>query len=147
MIAFLRALTWSLITAGIVVAVLGGGGYWLYREAEGPGPLSEPRTLIVPPHTGIGGIADLLAGEGVIRHGLVFQLIAGLSARSGALKAGEYEFPAGISVLQALDIIAGGRTVKHRLTIPEGLTSVEVMAGVLHPDVWKEPGMDEARRL
>src|SRR5437588_636337 len=128
MIAFLRAVTWSLITAGVVVAVLGGGGYWLYREAEGPGPLTEPRTLIVPPHTGIGGIADLLAGEGVIRHGLVFEVIAGLSARSGALKAGEYEFPAGVSVLQALDIIAGGRTVKHRLTIPEGLTSAEVMA-------------------
>src|SRR5438270_4106417 len=128
MIAFLRAVTWSLITAGIVVAVLGGGGYWLYREAEGRGPLTEPRTLIVPPHTGIGGIADLLAGEGVIRHGLVFELIAGLSTRGGALKAGEYEFPAGVSVLQALDIIAGGRTVKHRLTIPEGLTSAEVMA-------------------
>jgi UPF0755 protein len=31
-------------------------------------------------------------------------------------------------VLQALEIIAGGKTVKHRLTIPEGLTSVEVMA-------------------
>src|SRR5437660_791192 len=128
MIAFLRAVTWGLITAGVVVAVLGGAGYWLYRDAEGRGPLTEPRTLIVPPHTGIGGIADLLAGEGVIRHGLVFELIAGLSARGGGLKAGEYEFPAGVSVLQALDIIAGGKTVKHRLTIPEGLTSVEVMA-------------------
>jgi UPF0755 protein len=128
MMAFLRFLTWSLITAGVVIAVLGGGGYWLYREAEGPGPLTEPRTLIVPPHTGISGIADLLANEGVIRHGLVFQLIAGLSARGGALKAGEYEFPAGTNVLQALEIIAGGKTVKHRLTIPEGLTSVEVMA-------------------
>src|SRR6266851_5763678 len=128
MMAFLRFLTWSLITAGVVVAVLGGGGYWLYREAEGPGPLTEPRTLIVPPHTGISGIADLLADQGVIRHGLVFELVAGLSARGGALKAGEYEFPAGVSVLQALEIIAGGKTVKHRLTIPEGLTSVEVMA-------------------
>jgi UPF0755 protein len=128
MIAFLRVVTWSLITAGVVVAVIGGGGYWLYREAEGPGPLAEPRTLIVPAHTGISGIADLLANEGVIRHGLVFELIAGLSARGGALKAGEYEFPAGVSVLQALEIIAGGKTVKHRLTIPEGLTSVEVMA-------------------
>ena len=127
MMAFLRFLAWSLITAGVVVAVIGGGGYWLYREAEGPGPLTEPRTLIVPPHTGISGIAELLADEGVIRHGLVFELIAGLSARGGALKAGEYEFPAGTSVLQALEIIAGGKTIKHRLTIPEGLTSVEVM--------------------
>jgi UPF0755 protein len=127
MIAFFRFLAWSLITAGVVVAVLGGAGYWLYREAEGPGPLTEPRTLVVPPHTGIAGIGDLLADKGVIRHGLVFQLVAGLSARGAALKAGEYEFPARVSVLQALEIIAGGKTVKHRLTIPEGLTSAEVM--------------------
>src|SRR5438132_14021460 len=128
MISLLRAVTSGLISAGAVVAVLDGAAYWLYREAEVRGPLTEPRTLIVPPHTGIGGIADLLAGDGVIRHGLVFELIAGLSARGGALKAGEYEFPAGVSVLQALDIIAGGKTDKHRLTIPEGLTSPEVMA-------------------
>ena len=27
-----------------------------------------------------------------------------------------------------MDIIAGGKTVKHRLTIPEGLTSAEILA-------------------
>src|SRR2546430_6886800 len=128
MMAFFRFLAWSLITAGVVVAVLGGAGYWLYREAEGPGPLAEPRILVVPPHTGIAGIGDLLADNGVIRHGLVFQLVAGLSARGAGLKAGEYEFPAKVSVLQTLEIIAAGKTVKHRLTIPEGLTSAEVMA-------------------
>jgi len=64
----------------------------------------------------------------VIRHGLVFRLVAGLSSRGAALKAGEYEFPARVSVLQSLEIIAGGKTIKHRLTIPEGLTSAEVMA-------------------
>src|SRR5258708_2545218 len=128
MIAFFRFFAWSVITAGVVVAVLGAAGYWLYREAEGPGPLTEPRTLVVPLHSGIAAIGDLLADNGVIRDGLVFQLVAGLSARGAGLKAGEYEFPARVSVLQALEIIAGGKTVKHRLTIPEGLTSVEVMA-------------------
>src|SRR6266576_2618335 len=63
MMAFFRFLAWSLITAGVVVAVLGGAGYWLYREAEGPGPLAEPRILVVPPHTGIAGIGDLLADQ------------------------------------------------------------------------------------
>jgi UPF0755 protein len=128
MIAFFRFVAWSAITAGIVVAVLGAAGYWLYREAEGPGPLTEPRTLVVPPRSGIAAVGDLLADSGVIRHGLVFRVVAGLSARGAALKAGEYEFPAKVSVLQTLEIIAGGKTVKHRLTIPEGLTSAEVMA-------------------
>ena len=128
MIAFLRFFAWSAITAGVVVAVLGAVGYWLYREAEGPGPLTEPRTVIVPPRSGIAAVGDLLADSGVIRHGLVFRLVAGLSSRGAALKAGEYEFPARVSVLQSLEIIAGGKTIKHRLTIPEGLTSAEVMA-------------------
>jgi UPF0755 protein len=148
MIAFFRFIAWSVITAGIVVAVLGAGGYWLYREAEGPGPLAEPRTLMIPPHSGISAIGDLLAERGIIRHGLVFQLAAGLSARSQVLKAGEYEFPARVSVLQALEIIASGKMMKHRLTIPEGLTTAEVMALVrdapaLDGDVGQPPGEGE----
>jgi UPF0755 protein len=126
MIAFFRFVFWSVVTGVVVVAALGAGGYWLYREAEGPGPLAEPRTLVIPAHSGNRAIGDLLADQGVVRHGLVFQLAAGLSARG--LKAGEYEFPAHVSVLQALEIVANGKMVKHRLTIPEGLTSAEVVA-------------------
>ena len=88
MMVFFRFFAWSVITAGVVVAVLGAAGYWLYREAEGPGPLTEPRTLVVPPRSGIAAVGDLLADNGVIRHGLVFRLVAGLSARGAALKAG-----------------------------------------------------------
>jgi UPF0755 protein len=128
MMRFLRLLAWSFITAAVVISGLGGAAYWLYHEAEAPGPLAAPRTLVVPPRTGISGIADLLAQEGVVRHPLAFEAVARLSLRGGALKAGEYEFPAGASPVQALDILAGGKTVKHRLTVPEGLTSAEVVA-------------------
>src|SRR5437660_1164927 len=148
MTVFFRLLAWSVITAGVVVAVLGAAGYWLYREAEGPGPLAEARTLVILPKSGIGAIGDLLADKGVIRHGSVFQLAAGLSARGSALKAGEYEFPAHVSVLQALEIIAAGRMVKHRLMVPEGLTTAEVLALVrdapaLDGDVGPPPGEGE----
>jgi UPF0755 protein len=125
---FLRLLAWSFATAAIVVAALVGAGYWLYIEMEAPGPLAASRTLVVPAHTGITGIADLLAAEGVIRHKLVFEAFAGLSGHGTALKAGEYEFPAAASAMQTIDILAGGKTVKRRLTIPEGLTSAEIVA-------------------
>jgi len=148
MTAFFRLFAWSVITAGVVVAALGAGGYWLYREAEGPGPLAEARTLVILPKSGIGAIGELLADKGVIHHGFVFQLAAGLSARGSALKAGEYEFPAHVSVLQALEIVAAGRMVKHRLTVPEGLTTAEVLALVrdapaLDGDVGPPPGEGE----
>jgi UPF0755 protein len=128
MMRFLRLLAWSLITAALVVAAFGGAGHWLYREAEAPGPLAAARTLVVPPHTGVAGIAALLAEEGVIRHPLAFEAMAWLSGRGSALKAGEYEFPSAASPAQLLEILTSGKTVKRRLTIPEGLTSAEVVA-------------------
>ena len=33
-------LAWRFITAAIVIAALGGAGYWLYRDAQVPGPLA-----------------------------------------------------------------------------------------------------------
>jgi UPF0755 protein len=125
---FFRLLALGLILAALVTAALGGAGYWLYRDAQIPGPLAEAHALVIPAHTGIAGIADQLAAEGVIRHRLAFQLIARLSGRGTGLKAGEYEFPAAASAMQALDILASGKTVKHHLTIPEGLTSSEIVA-------------------
>jgi UPF0755 protein len=125
---FFRLLARLLVMAALVAAALGAAGYWLYRNAQLPGPLAETHVLVIPAHTGIAGIADQLDAEGVIRRKLEFQLIARLSGRGAGLKAGEYEFPAAASAMQALDIIASGKTVKHRLTIPEGLTSPEIVA-------------------
>jgi peptidoglycan lytic transglycosylase G len=125
---FFRLLARGFITTALVIAALGGAGYWLYRDAQAPGPLDAARTLVLPARTGIGGIAELLAAEGVIRHKLAFQLLAVLSGRGTALKPGEYEFAAAASAMQTLDMVAGGKTVKHRLTVPEGLTSAEVIA-------------------
>jgi UPF0755 protein len=128
MLRFLRLLAWSFTAAALVIVALAGAGYWVYRDAEAPGPLAETHAVVIPPHTGTSRIAASLAEEGVIRHPLVFELVARVSGRSAALKAGEYEFPAGTSALQALEILASGKTVKRRVTIPEGLTSAEVLA-------------------
>jgi UPF0755 protein len=123
---FFRLLGWAALTVCLVLAVVGGASYWLYRELTGPGPLTEARTLVIPPRSGLAEIAAVLTEHGVIRHPRSFELGAILSGRGPALLAGEYEFPAEASPLQAMDIIASGKIVKHRLTIPEGLTSEEV---------------------
>jgi len=127
MLAFLRMLIGCLMTAIAIVVAAGGAAYWVYHDVSAPGPLAEAHTLVIPPHTGISGISELLADEGVIRHPLSFEIAAELTGRGGALKAGEYEFAAAASAVQVMDQIATGRTVKHKLTIREGLTSAEVV--------------------
>jgi UPF0755 protein len=125
---FIRLLAWAAVTVSLVLLVLGGAGYWLYRDVAAPGPLTEPRTIVILPRTSLSDIASLLAEQGIIRHRRSFELGATLSGHSSALLSGEYEFPAATSALQAMEIIASGKTVKHRLTIPEGLTSSEILA-------------------
>jgi UPF0755 protein len=138
---FLRLLAWGFICAGLVIAGLAAAGYWLYRDAEAPGPLAQAQTVVIPAHTGVSGIAELLHEHGVIRHPLAFAVVARLTGRGGALKAGEYEFPAGGSTMQTLGILESGKTVKHRLTIPEGLTSAEIIALIREaPALEGDPG-------
>src|SRR4051812_37824579 len=102
----LHAAAWSLFGVVLTLAGLAGAAFWLYREASIPGPLSESRTVLVPRHTSIAGIAALLAKEGVIRSPIAFEALIRLSGRGTAVKAGEYEFANGVSAVDALDILA-----------------------------------------
>ena len=124
----LRLVGWALLAVSAVLAAAGGAGWLVYHETTRPGPLTQSRTVVIPPHTGLGGVAGLLAKDGVIRHRLPFEIAAVVSGNGTALLAGEYEFPAGTSALKAGEIIASGKTVRHKLTIPEGLTSAEIVA-------------------
>ena len=67
--------------------------------------------------------------QGVIRHPLVFEA-GGAAVRARHRAEGRRVRVPGRrrARSQALEILAGGKTVKHRLTIPEGLTSAEVVA-------------------
>jgi UPF0755 protein len=57
-----------------------------------------------------------------------------LKARS-ELKAGEYLFPKGASVKDVVETIVEGKVVQHQITIPEGLTSEQIVARLLENDV------------
>jgi UPF0755 protein len=124
----LRLVGWALAAVMAILAAAGGAGWLVYYETTRPGPLTQARTVVIPPHTGLVGVAELLAAQGVIRHRLPFEIAAVVSGNGSALLAGEYEFPARTSALEVGDIVAGGKTVRHKLTIPEGLTSAEIVA-------------------
>jgi len=124
----LRLFGWALLAVSALLAAIGGAGWWLYQDMTAPGPLTQKATAVIPPHTPLDRVAALLAERGVIRHALAFEIGARISGYGSSLMAGEYEFPAGTSALAAAGILAGGKTVEHRLTIPEGLTSAQIVA-------------------
>jgi UPF0755 protein len=113
------ALILGLAAAGLVV-----GSYL------GPGPADKPIDVVLPKGGGVRRIAAVLQEAGVIRSQTVFAAAARLTGAAGRLKAGEYEFPAGVSTEQALSDIAAGRFVRRFVVVPEGWTS-EMAAAVI----------------
>lgn len=113
-----------------VLLAVAAGALWFYLQSryEAPGPLSAETIVVVPRGAGLAAIADDLAAAGVIADPTLFRIGVRLFGDARALQAGEYAFPPAASMQDAAELIASGRTVVHRLTVPEGLTSVEVVA-------------------
>ena len=116
----------------ITAAAVGAGLLysWGHQRFTGPGPLDERKVVLIERGSGLEAIARQLAAEGVIRSPLIFRLGARATGKATQLKAGEYQFPAQASPQQALQIVVSGQTVARTLTIPEGLTSHEVVARI-----------------
>jgi UPF0755 protein len=115
----------------VVVAGVAGAALWGMIAAQAPGPLDEPVNVVVEHGQPTTEIAMALEREGVISDHRLFVIANYLTrSRAGPLKAGEYEFPAEASIHQVLSILRSGRAVVHRVTVPEGWTSAQVVARV-----------------
>jgi len=113
----------------VMIAIIAGAGvlYWGKGEFDRPGPLAAEKTLLIPPKSGLQAIADTLEREGVIDDRYVFVGGVALYRRSGELKAGEYAFAPGLSMREVMDLLVSGKSILHQITIPEGLTSRQIV--------------------
>jgi UPF0755 protein len=105
------------------------------REISSKGPLPTDKVVVIPRNTGTNEIADLLKREGVIDHPVLFEVYALLNRQRGHLKAGEFMFRAGTSITEAIDTLIQGKAILHAVTIPEGLTSEQIVARLNENDV------------
>jgi len=112
----------------LAVAAIAGGAWWEnnYFVQEGPAPAQT--VVVITPGSGLNRIAATLAQAGVIENGLLFRAGVMRRGRTAQLKAGEYAFPPHASEAQVVDMLVAHKTLEHRLTIPEGLTSDAAVA-------------------
>ncbi|HWX72182.1 MAG TPA: endolytic transglycosylase MltG [Xanthobacteraceae bacterium] len=126
----------AIISIFVLAALMGGVVLVSGKQRfDVPGPLAEDRVVNIPRGSGIREIADVLLREGVIDQPWVF--VGGvlvLKARED-LKAGEYQFKAHASLREVVATIVEGRVVTHQLTVPEGLTSEQIVARLGDGDI------------
>jgi peptidoglycan lytic transglycosylase G len=116
-------LTFVLLGALATVGALA----WLMKEARNPGPLTADKVVMIVREDDAGSIADQLERAGVIESATWFNILTLLDGNRGALKRGEYAFKAGMSMNEIEDELIAHRVVRYKLTVPEGLTSEQVV--------------------
>jgi UPF0755 protein len=112
-----------MLGAGAVAALL-------YHQFETPGPLAVSRVITVPKGEGRIEIATRLEREGAISNRWAF--IANYLLRNSVhkpfeLKAGDYEIKKNASMADIMEMLTQGRGVLSKLTIPEGMTSLQIV--------------------
>ncbi|MCC6948651.1 MAG: endolytic transglycosylase MltG [Bradyrhizobiaceae bacterium] len=126
----------AILTGIVLLIIAAGAALYVGKEMfEAPGPLDRERTVVIPRASGIRDIAELLRRERIIDRPFVFVLGAMASQATGNLKAGEYLFDANVSMREVLDTLVEGRSIQHQVTIPEGLTSEQIVQRLMESDV------------
>lgn len=98
--------------------------YWYLTR-----PIAHPEaTVVIAPGTSVAGMAQQLAATGVLRETISFRCLVRLLGTGRQLKAGEYLFPDGATVLDIYRKLTRGEFRTFRISIPEGWTMREIAA-------------------
>ncbi len=105
------------------------------RKLSTPGSLSADKVVFIAPRTEVVEVIDQLASAGVIDQPTLVKISLWLEGRWSQVKAGEYVFKREASLRDVMDTIVSGRQLLHSVTIPEGLTSEQIVQRLKEMDV------------
>jgi UPF0755 protein len=129
----------AVLTIIVLLAIVSGLALAVGKQRfEAPGPLESEKIVNIP-RGGIKDIAELLQREGVIDQPWVF--MGGVLAMKAhdELKYGEYLFQRHASLRDVVDTLVEGKVIQHQVTVPEGLTSEQIVARLLDNPILSGP--------
>jgi UPF0755 protein len=116
-----------LFTVIVVLAALFGAAWvweaWNFSKAGPWARRGAETTVEIPSHQGLWRVATQLRGAGVIDSVPLFVIGVRVRGESALLRAGEYAIPSRASMEDITAILMVGRTIEHKVTAAEGLTS------------------------
>ncbi len=129
---FISALSVTLIVFGLA---LGAAFVYMNALVRAPGPLSQERLFVVERGQNLSEIAARLEDEHIIYSRFMFMAKAGLDNKHRKIRAGEFRIKAELSTLEVLNLLTEGAPVLYSLTIPEGLTSRQIVERIMASEV------------
>jgi len=123
----------SLLLVGGLIAVASVS--FANRQLAAPGPLTEDKVIYIAPRTDVTQILTMLQKENVIDQPTLVKSTLWVQRKWSRVRAGEYLFPARVSHSQVIDTLVAGRQVLHSITLPEGLTSLQIVERLRESDL------------
>jgi UPF0755 protein len=124
----------GLFTLAVVLSCVGGGlVYYITEQLNVQGPLPADKIVMIPRNSSGDDIIDQLARENIIAHPGVMS--AYIMAKRPKFRAGEYVFKKQSSMTEVLDTLVNGKPITHRVSIPEGLTSEQIVERLIENEV------------
>jgi UPF0755 protein len=119
----MRSLVFVLIAFAVIAA---GTLEWAAASWNEPGPPAQSANqsvILIAPRTGLPDIARQLKDAHLLNYAPVFMFDVYLHRLNNQLKAGEYAVPSKASMADIAAILVAGKSIQHKLTAAEGLTS------------------------
>ena len=133
----MRALLSLLVVLAVLASAAAGALLWEDWHFASAGPSASETTVRIRPGSSVRLVAETLETAKVIDNAFLFRAGVLWRGRQAALKAGEYAFPARVSMAEAMERLIRRDVVVHHITIAEGLTSDMAIAIVK-----AEPALD-----
>ena len=131
----LRRLTTVVVILLVFIGPIVTVGYWYLHRPT----VAQEIVVTIAPGTSVHGIARALAQAGAIPSPHLFRFLAKVRGGEKVLKAGEYVFAPGLSILEVYDQLERGDVRLFRISFPEGWT-VRQMADYLGRQSFAPPG-------
>jgi UPF0755 protein len=140
---FLKTLiVWMFMLALLAGAGAAAGWVWYNNELTAPGPLTEETVIEVAPGESLASVAARLEADGVIKDARLMRLKSRIDGSELEIKTGEYIIDKGASTQQVLSILIEGRALLHKITLPEGRTTAQLLR-IIENDKLLEGDMPE----
>jgi UPF0755 protein len=123
----------SFLLIAAVVAML--GLIWSEQRMREPGPLAADKVLYIVPGADLPEIIGELEREGVIDSPFALNVALLVEGKRSKVKAGEYLFKQGASLRDVMDTLVSGKQILHPISIPEGLTTAQIVERLRDSDV------------
>jgi len=99
----------------------------LFDLATKSGNYETEREVLIPRGANLMTVANKLKEAGIIQYPQLFRFIGRFNGLDKKLKAGEYVFVPKMSLVEVMQQIADGDIFYRRITLPEGLTTIQIL--------------------